>query len=153
MALLRSLHATELATRAAGITLVSLPIRQVEDIKEAFERAAREQNPWAGRALITSGLQPALADRRFGPEGSPSDDQPIHVFPKGGRADGLWPNLASMFMRAASYIDRILSGATPGALPIERPSKFELIINLKTAKDLGFDVPPTLVARADDVIE
>jgi len=146
-------RATETASRSAGITLQSLPIQRAEDIDAAFEHAAREQ---AHGIIVLS--SPLIYLQRLHITSLALKTQLPTItlftaFPKIGGLMAYGPDFPSMFMRAANYVARILAGTKPSELPIERPSKFELVINLKTAKALGFKVPETLLVRADEVIE
>jgi putative tryptophan/tyrosine transport system substrate-binding protein len=146
-------RATEMAARPVRITLQSLPIQRVEDINQAFEHAAREQAH--GMVVLSSPL--IFFQRSHIANLALNTRLPtISLFTASPKVGGLMaygPHFPLMFTRAANYVVRILAGAKPSELPIERPSKFELVINLKTAKALGLDVPWFLQQRADEVIE
>jgi putative tryptophan/tyrosine transport system substrate-binding protein len=145
--------ATETAAHLSGVTLESFPIRNAEEIKGAVGRAAQERVH--GMIVLTSPLifnqRSQIADLTL-KAGLPTISL-FNFYPKVGGLMAYGPNLASMFKQAASYVGRILSGANPGELPIERPTKFELVINLKTAKALGLEVPGQLQQFADELIE
>ena len=140
------------ATRVLGLEAVKSEIRRAEDIAPALDA-------FRGRAdaLYVCGDPLVIANRIR-----------INILALGTRlptmygsreyveAGGLMsygPNITDLFRRAAEYVDKILRGAKPADLPVEQPTKFELVINLTTAKALGLEMPPSLLARADEVIE
>ena len=147
-----SLRETEDAAKAQAMHLQILEIREASD----FESAFRAANKGRARALIllpapivaTQAKQIAeLALKNNLPAISP-----VSEFPNAGGLMSYGANLAELYRRAATYVDKILKGAKPADLPVEQPTKFELIINLKTAKQIGLTIPPNVLARADRVI-
>jgi putative ABC transport system substrate-binding protein len=146
-------RAAQTAAHASGVTLHSLPIRSPEDFKDAFDRAAREQID--GAVVLSS---PLILERRLQiVEWALKARLPtislVTLFPSSGGLMAYGPSLPDMYKRAAMYVDRILKGAKAADLPIERPTRFTLVINLKTAKAIGLDIAPTMLTRADEVIE
>jgi putative ABC transport system substrate-binding protein len=146
------IHAVQVAGRTLGLETTTIEIRRTEDITPAMEalKGQVEALYVAGDALFSqnadriSGL--ALGARLPTMHGTPS------VVPAGGLMS-YTPNYLDLFRRAADYVDKILKGAKPGDLPVEQPTKFDLVINLKTAKALGLTIPPSLLQRADQVID
>jgi len=147
------LQATEEAARMVDIRLNALGIRRAEEIRPAVERAAR------GRAQALVVLTSPLLSTNRGQIVEMTQKyrlptiSPFTSFADAGALMAYGPSQPEMYRRAASYVDKILRGAKAGELPVERPSKFELAINLKTAKALGLTIPPSLLQRADEVIQ
>jgi putative tryptophan/tyrosine transport system substrate-binding protein len=146
-------EATEQAAKRLGVLPQIINVPRPEFLEEAF------------RAAVGSGAQAlnVLASAFFNAHRERlAELAMMHHLPamyetgEYVRVGGLMaygPNLADMFRRAASYVDRVLKGATAGDLPVEQPTRFEFLINLKTARALNLTIPPTLLARADEVIE
>jgi putative tryptophan/tyrosine transport system substrate-binding protein len=141
------------AAPSFSVEAIAAPVRDLSELKSALEVMARVPNGGlivmsdaflnVHRAEITS-----LAARHRLPA-----VYPYRFFAELGGLLSYGGDPADNFRRAASYVDRILNGARPGELPVQAPVKFELVINLKAAKALGLDVPPAVLARADEVIE
>ena len=147
------LQASQVAAQAAGISLVPIPIRTESDLDSAVPRAMKSR-PQALLVLTGPSLFSKLS--RIAEIAQGHKLASASIFPAHASAGGLigyGPVQADLFRQAAKYVDRILRGARPADLPIERPSRFQLVINLKTAKALGLTIPSSLLARADQVIE
>ncbi len=143
----------ETATRALGLKLQDLRVRELNEIEGALGAMSKEQ----GGSLIVPGDLLLMRHARQITQLVAKHGLPgiygVRVFMDTGGLMFYGPSLADLWRRAAIYVDKILKGATPGDLPVEQPSKFELVINLKTAKALGLAIPQSLLIRADQVIE
>ena len=150
---LASFHETEVAARALGLALESIEIRTAADLEGAFRRAVTRHAD-----ALTVLLDPVTLfhEARVVELAARNRIPAIFYERRFATAGGLMvygPQDDDLHRRAASYADKILKGAKPADLPVEQPTKFELVINLKTAKALGLTIPPSLLARADQVIE
>jgi len=141
------------AADAKKVAVRVASVRDVEDIQEAIENCSKK--PGGGLIIFPDGL--LITHREPIVELTARYRLPtVYPFRSFSEAGGLLsygPNFTAMFRRTAEYVDKILKGTRPADLPVEQPTKFEFVINLKTAKALGITVPPSLLATADDVIE
>jgi putative ABC transport system substrate-binding protein len=147
------LGAIQSVAPAFGVELRPVSVRDAGEIENGITAFAREPNgglivTGSGLALVHRQLIIALAARHRLPA-----VYAIREFVDSGGLISYHGNILDQFRRAAGYVDRILQGEKPANLPVQAPTKYELVINLKTAKALGLEVPPTLLARADEVID
>jgi putative tryptophan/tyrosine transport system substrate-binding protein len=151
-----SLLLLEEAQKAAGALALQLQVveaRGSENLESAFARMRRER---AGALLVFGDSMFILQRRRIASLAARSHLPTMYVLREHMEAGGLvfyGPSMVDNFRRAAVYVDKILKGAKPGDLPVEQPTRFELVINVRTAKAAGLTIPPSLLLRADQVIE
>ena len=141
------------AARSLGMQLQLLEVRGPDEFDGAFAAMAKER---AGALLVVSEGMFNLHRVRLTDLAARHKLPSMHGFREDAEAGGLMSygaDLADLFRRSATHVDQILSGARPGDLPVEQPSKFELVINLKTAKALGLTMPASVLSRADKIIE
>jgi putative ABC transport system substrate-binding protein len=140
------------AGRKLGFEVISAPIRQREDIQSAFDsfKGKADAIYLSGDALVTSQQHfiNTLAIRAGLPLMATHRDYALS-----GGLVSYGPNFPDLHRRAADYVDKILRGANPGELPVQQPTRFDLVFNLSSAKAIGIAIPPNLLARADEVIE
>lgn len=148
-----SVEPMDAAARTLGLALQILEVRSVDDFEKAFAAAKQAQ---AGAVNILESVFFA-ANRVHIVDAARKTRLPAiyqsRAFVDAGGLMSYGPHFPDLFRRAASYVDKILKGAKPADLPIEQPMKFEFIINMKTAKTLRLTIPPSVLARADEVIE
>ena len=147
------LKEADVAARALGVRLQFVEARGPADIDRAFSDMTRAR---AGALTVLTGAMFFGERRRLVDLAAKNRLPAVYPWRDGVDAGGLMsygPNIADLYRRAATYVDKILKGAKPGDLPVEQPTKFELVINLKTAKALGLTIPPSLLGRADEVIQ
>jgi len=147
------LREAEAAARTLGVQLQSLEARNAQEIESAFAAMIRERTGaflnLPDGLFFTQRRQIAeLAVKGRLPSISGGSD-----YPNAGGLMGYGPNNSDLERRAATYVDRILKGARPADLPVEQPTKFDLVINLRTAKAIGVTIPPSLLQRADQIID
>jgi putative tryptophan/tyrosine transport system substrate-binding protein len=145
---------TEVVARSLHVELQSVELSRIDDLDRAFSAVTKGR----AQALIVPAGNPITATRQAQVASFAQRSRLPSIY--GARdavdAGGLMsygPSVADLFRRAATYVDRILKGAKPADLPVEQPTKFELVINLKTAKALGLTIPQSILLRADQVIE
>jgi putative ABC transport system substrate-binding protein len=145
--------AAETAARSLGLTTRTLSVAGVAEFENAF-KVARSERAGAIHVLPSPyfNAQRARLIKLAAQYRLPAFYEFSNYVQDGGLMS-YGPNISEMFGRTASYVDRILKGANPGDLPIERPTRFEFVINLKTAAALGLIIPPSLLQRADEVIQ
>ncbi len=146
-------NAVESAARSLGVTFQSVEVRGRNEFEGAFAAMVRERANGIVVATDPVILGPRSEVVLLAARNRLPAVYGLREFPEVGGFMSYGPNVADQFRRAAIYVDKILKGAKPGDLPVEQATKFELVINLKTAKALGLTIPPSLLGRADQVIE
>ena len=147
------LSETESASRSLNVELQSLEVKRSDDLESAFQAAVRER---ADALMLSGGGFFAAHQKRIVDLAAKSRLPAMYPNVQYVEAGGLIvyaEDRLYMFRRAADYVDKILKGANPADLSVERPKKFELVINLKAAKQIGLTIPPNVLARADRVIK
>jgi ABC-type uncharacterized transport system substrate-binding protein len=149
-----ALRAVESASKALGLELREVSMRRIEEAEQAF--ASMTQAQVGGFLVLASPAAYSERGARLAELALKHRLPGMFGIEENAQAGGLMSysaDVLDLYRRSAAYIDKIIKGANPAELPVEQASKYKFVINLKTAKALGFEVPPTLLARADEVIE